>query len=113
MMGGCRNRANAWSTVRFARPGAPWPRRRPGVHWTTAGPTAGLRRRTDSGRPAADHGDGEPLRRDPEDRLGGGVAAGIAAWRGFSPTTVRIALVVAALISDRLGGAALRRSAGC
>jgi signal transduction histidine kinase/phage shock protein PspC (stress-responsive transcriptional regulator) len=44
-------------------------------------------------------GDGEPLRRDPDDQLGGGVAAGIAAWRGFSPTTVRIALAVAALIS--------------
>ena len=35
-------------------------------------------------------GNGEPLRRDPEDRLAGGVAAGVAAWRGFSPTTVRI-----------------------
>jgi signal transduction histidine kinase len=42
-------------------------------------------------------GNGEPLRRDPEDRLAGGVAAGIAAWRGFSPTTVRIVLVVVAL----------------
>jgi signal transduction histidine kinase len=37
------------------------------------------------------------LRRDPEDRLGGGVAAGLAAWRGFSPTTVRIVLVIATL----------------
>jgi signal transduction histidine kinase len=36
------------------------------------------------------------LRRDPEDRLAGGVAAGIAAWRGFSPTTVRIVIVVVA-----------------
>ncbi len=44
-------------------------------------------------------GNGEPLRRDPEDRLAGGVAAGIAAWRGFSPTTVRIVLAVAALIT--------------
>jgi signal transduction histidine kinase len=44
-------------------------------------------------------GDGQPLRRSPDDRLGGGVAAGIAAWRGFSPTTVRIALAVAAFIS--------------
>jgi signal transduction histidine kinase len=42
-------------------------------------------------------GNGEPLRRDPEDSLAGGVAAGIAAWRGFSPTTVRIVLVVVAL----------------
>lgn len=45
-------------------------------------------------------GDGGPLRRDPEDRLLGGVAAGIGAWRGFSPTTVRIAVVVAALITQ-------------
>jgi signal transduction histidine kinase len=45
-------------------------------------------------------GDGEPLRRDPDDQLGGGVAAGIAAWRGFSPTTVRIVLAVAALVSQ-------------
>jgi len=44
-------------------------------------------------------GDGQPLRRHPEDRLAGGVAAGLATWRGFSPTTVRIALAVAALIS--------------
>ena len=45
-------------------------------------------------------GDGQPLRRDPDDRLVGGIAAGIAAWRGFSPTTVRIVLAVAALISQ-------------
>jgi signal transduction histidine kinase len=45
-------------------------------------------------------GNGQPLRRDPEDRLAGGVAAGIAAWRGFSPTTVRIVLVVIALVSQ-------------
>jgi signal transduction histidine kinase len=44
-------------------------------------------------------GDGEPLRRNPEDRLAGGVAAGLAAWRGFGPTTVRIVLAVAALVS--------------
>jgi len=45
-------------------------------------------------------GDGQPLRRDPEDRLAGGVAGGIAAWRGFSPTTVRIVFVVVALVSQ-------------
>jgi signal transduction histidine kinase/phage shock protein PspC (stress-responsive transcriptional regulator) len=45
-------------------------------------------------------GDGQPLRRDPQDRLLGGVAAGIAAWRGFSPTTVRIVLTVVALFSQ-------------
>jgi phage shock protein PspC (stress-responsive transcriptional regulator) len=44
-------------------------------------------------------GDGGPLRRDPDDRLGGGVAAGVAAWRGFSPTSVRIVFVVAAFLS--------------
>jgi signal transduction histidine kinase/phage shock protein PspC (stress-responsive transcriptional regulator) len=44
-------------------------------------------------------GDGEPFRRHPDDQLAGGVAAGLAAWRGFSPTTVRIALAVAALVS--------------
>ncbi|HEX8008944.1 MAG TPA: PspC domain-containing protein [Trebonia sp.] len=42
-------------------------------------------------------GSGGPLRRDPEDRIAGGVAAGIAAWRGFNVTTVRIVLVVVAL----------------
>src|SRR6202046_5329 len=45
------------------------------------------------------HGDGNPLRRDPDDRIGGGIAAGIGTWRGFSPTTVRIACVVAALVT--------------
>lgn len=44
-------------------------------------------------------GSGGPMRRDPEDRLLGGVAAGLAAWRGFSPTTVRIVLVVVALFT--------------
>jgi phage shock protein PspC (stress-responsive transcriptional regulator) len=46
------------------------------------------------------HGDGNPLRRDPEDRIGGGLAAGIGTWRGFSPTTVRIACVVGALVTQ-------------
>ncbi len=45
-------------------------------------------------------GDGGPLRRDPEDRLGGGVAAGIGAWRGFSATTVRIVFVIAILFTQ-------------
>ena len=44
-------------------------------------------------------GNGGPLRRDPDDRLGGGVAAGVAAWRGFSVTTVRIVFVLIALVS--------------
>jgi signal transduction histidine kinase len=44
-------------------------------------------------------GDGQPLRRQRDDRVIGGVAAGIAAWRGFNPTTVRVVLAVAALIT--------------
>ena len=49
------------------------------------------------------HGDGNPLRRDPEDRIGGGLAAGVGTWRGFSPITVRIAFVVAALVTTGWG----------
>jgi signal transduction histidine kinase len=48
----------------------------------------GLRRR----------GNGGPLRRDTSDRLAGGVAAGVAAWKGFNVTTVRIVFVLASLI---------------
>ncbi len=44
-------------------------------------------------------GDGQPLRRSQEDRLVGGVAAGIAAWRGFNPATVRIVLAVAIVVT--------------
>ena len=43
-------------------------------------------------------GNGGPLRRDPAERLAGGVAAGVAAWRGFSVTTVRIVFVLVALV---------------
>jgi signal transduction histidine kinase len=43
-------------------------------------------------------GNGGPLRRDPAERLAGGVASGLAAWRGFNVTTVRIVFVLAALI---------------
>ncbi len=46
------------------------------------------------------HPGGGPLRRDPEDRLLGGVAAGLAAWCGFSPTAVRIVFVVLGLFSQ-------------
>jgi signal transduction histidine kinase len=45
-------------------------------------------------------GNGGPPRRDPEDRLLGGVASGIAAWRSFNPTTVRIVFVVVALFTQ-------------
>ena len=44
-------------------------------------------------------GDGEPLRRRTDDQLAGGVAAGIASWRGFHPNTVRIVLAVAAFLT--------------
>jgi signal transduction histidine kinase len=44
-----------------------------------------------------------PPRRDLTDRLGGGVAAGIAAWRGFSPNVVRIVFVLATLVSAGWG----------
>ncbi len=43
-------------------------------------------------------GSGGPLRRDPAERLAGGVAGGVAAWRGFNVTTVRVVFVLAALI---------------
>src|ERR1700722_9584367 len=49
------------------------------------------------------HGDGNPLRRDPEDRSGGGIAAGVGTWRGFSPISVRIAFVVAAMVTQGWG----------
>jgi signal transduction histidine kinase len=47
-------------------------------------------------------GDGGPLRRDPEDRIGGGLAAGVGERLGFSPTTMRVACVVAALVTQGL-----------
>ncbi len=43
-------------------------------------------------------GNGGPLRRDPAERLAGGVAAGVAAWKGFNVTAVRIVFVLVALI---------------
>src|SRR5580704_10092364 len=45
-------------------------------------------------------GNGGPLRRDPADRLGGGVASGVAAWRGFNVTTVRIVFVLLAVVTS-------------
>jgi signal transduction histidine kinase len=44
-------------------------------------------------------GSGGPLRRDPAERLAGGVASGVAAWRGFNVTAVRIVFVLIALVS--------------
>src|SRR5579859_1307510 len=40
------------------------------------------------------------LRRDPEDRIAGGVASGLAGWRGFNVTTVRIVFVIAAIVTS-------------
>ena len=48
-------------------------------------------------------GSAGPLRRDPADRLAGGVAAGMAAWRGFNVTTVRIVFVLIALVTGGFG----------
>jgi signal transduction histidine kinase/phage shock protein PspC (stress-responsive transcriptional regulator) len=48
-------------------------------------------------------GSGEPLRREPTDRLAGGVAAGVAAWRGFSVNTVRVVFVLIALVTGGVG----------
>jgi signal transduction histidine kinase len=59
----------------------PWGHGRRGPFW--------LRRR----------GHGGPLRRDPADRLAGGVASGVAAWKGLNVTTVRIVFVLIALVS--------------
>ena len=68
---------------------APWQRgREPWEHWHHGHGPFGLRRR----------GSGGPLRRDPAERLAGGVAAGVAAWRGFNVTTVRIIFVLVCLI---------------
>src|SRR5487761_1717630 len=44
-----------------------------------------------------------PLRRDPGDRLAGGVASGVAAWRGFNVTTVRIVFALIAVITSGAG----------
>ena len=48
---------------------------------------------------AAAPGHGGPLRRDPAERLAGGVASGVAAWKGLNVTTVRIVFVLIALVS--------------
>lgn len=46
-----------------------------------------------------------PLRRDKTARVGGGVASGIAAWRGFNPTSVRIALALLTVFTSGDGAA--------
>jgi signal transduction histidine kinase len=97
-----------WPPFRFQdRPGRRHPRRH-GHHWQDQQafqdhPEGDDRPDWRSHFRRRGHGDGNPLRRDPEDRIGGGVAAGIGTWRGFSPTTVRIAFVVAALVTTGWG----------
>jgi len=49
------------------------------------------------GPPRLRRGTGGPLRRDPAERLAGGVAAGVAAWRGFNVTAVRIVFALIAV----------------
>jgi signal transduction histidine kinase/phage shock protein PspC (stress-responsive transcriptional regulator) len=74
-------------------PSGPWPQ---GPHGPFGHPRRGpfwLRRR----------GHGGPLRRDPADRLAGGVAAGVAAWKGFNVTTVRIVFVLIAVVTGGFG----------
>jgi signal transduction histidine kinase len=43
------------------------------------------------------------LRRDPTQRIAGGVAAGLAAWKGYNVTTVRIVFVLIALVTSGTG----------
>jgi signal transduction histidine kinase len=83
-----RDRAEDWQ--RYPDQFGNWDRG-PFGHWHR-GPF-GLRRR----------GTGGPLRRDPADRLVGGVASGVAAWKGFKVSGVRIAFVLLALIPPGLG----------
>jgi signal transduction histidine kinase len=43
------------------------------------------------------------LRRDPAQRIAGGVAAGLAAWKGYNVTTVRIVFVLIAVVTSGTG----------
>src|ERR1700683_3918190 len=43
------------------------------------------------------------LRRDPGERIAGGVAAGLAAWKGYNVTTLRIAFVLIAVVTSGTG----------
>jgi signal transduction histidine kinase len=94
-----------WSPFRFQdRPGRRHPRRH-GHHWQDRQQAFQDRQEGEDRHDWRSHfrrhghGDGNPLRRDPQDRIAGGIAAGIGTWRGFSPTTVRIGCVVAALVT--------------
>jgi signal transduction histidine kinase len=46
------------------------------------------------------HAPNGQLRRNPADRLGGGVASGLAAWRSLNVTTVRIIFVLIAVVTS-------------
>jgi signal transduction histidine kinase len=43
------------------------------------------------------------LRRDPAQRIAGGVAGGLAAWKGYNVTTVRIVFVLIAVVTSGTG----------
>ncbi|HEY1624534.1 MAG TPA: PspC domain-containing protein [Streptosporangiaceae bacterium] len=43
------------------------------------------------------------LRRDPAQRIAGGVAAGLAAWKGYNVTTVRIVFVLITVVTSGTG----------
>jgi signal transduction histidine kinase len=77
---------------------------------------AGVQRDREPGRPrgrrhsllswARHQGAGGPLRRAREDRIVGGVAAGLAARTGFDVNVVRLAIVLAVIVSGGALGAA-------
>ena len=85
------------------RPGNPQDEPSHPGQWRHGGPP-GSRRRTGINdlfnRLRHGQGDAGPLRRDPEDRLAGGVAGGLAARTGFDVTVVRIAFVLITVVSS-------------
>ncbi len=76
----------------------PWPHGHPGPfgHWTGPGRWHAGRRRAQWARGPRTEG---PLRRAGEDRFAGGVAAGLAGRMGLDPTLVRLALIIAVLVT--------------
>ena len=79
---------------------APWQRGRDQFGpWGPSGPFGPFGRRHRGPFWLRRRGNGGPLRRDTADRLAGGVASGVAAWRGVNVTTVRIVFVLIALVS--------------
>ena len=96
-------RWGAWRWTLERRPGEPWTR--PARRYTYTEPPGterrgGIFRRLGSRHTWIRHPPGTgPLRRSREDRLAGGVAAGLAARTGLDVTVVRLGFVVAALFS--------------